>query len=202
MKTCTVCGLTKESCEFYKRAASPDGFQPLCKICNDAKSKKYREEHPESIKVIQVRHRLNNRESLVSKQRQTRKDKPHLGPEYTKRYEEKNSGNPNFRLKKRLRTRLNHAIREGRAGSAVSDLGCSVETLKAHLQSQFKDGMAWDNWGAGEGKWNVDHIMPLSAFDLTDRQHFLLANHYLNLRPLWAVENIVKRNKIPFELAA
>jgi hypothetical protein len=71
----------------------------------------------------------------------------------------------------------------------VRDLGCSVEELKTHLESKFQTGMTWENWGRGFGKWNIDHVMPLSAFDLTERAQFLIACNYTNLQPLWYEEN-------------
>lgn len=50
--------------------------------------------------------------------------------------------------------------------------------------------MTWDNW-APKG-WHVDHIIPLSSFDLTNRDQLLAACHYTNLQPLWAKENLQK----------
>lgn len=41
-----------------------------------------------------------------------------------------------------------------------------------------------------------------SAFDLTNKQHLILACHYLNLQPLWWEGNRAKWNTIPtFQLA-
>ena len=76
-------------------------------------------------------------------------------------------------------------------GSAVSDLGCSVNYLKLHLEKQFVLEMTWDNYG----KWHIDHIIPISLFNLQDRNDFLKANHYTNLQPMWAKDNITKGNK-------
>ena len=49
-----------------------------------------------------------------------------------------------------------------------------------------------------EGKlgWHLDHIIPLSAFDLTDPAQFAAACHYTNLRPLHWKENLSKGKKI------
>ena len=52
--------------------------------------------------------------------------------------------------------------------------------------------MSWDNYGHGAGRWNIDHVKPLSAFNLVNRQEFLEANHYSNLQPLWHAENMLK----------
>ena len=100
-----------------------------------------------------------------------------------------------YRLSCNLRVRLNSAInRNFKAGSAVRDLGCSISELKSYLESKFSSGMTWDNW-ALDG-WHIDHIKPLSSFDLTNRQQLLEACHYTNLQPLWATDNLIKSDKI------
>lgn len=102
-----------------------------------------------------------------------------------------------FRLASNLRGRLGVALKQGsKVGSAVDDLGCSINELREHLESKFQPGMTWENWGRGRGKWQIDHIMPLAAFNLTDRQHVLLACYYLNLQPLWWEDNLAKHDKI------
>jgi hypothetical protein len=57
--------------------------------------------------------------------------------------------------------------------------------------------MTWDNWGKGEGKWSIDHIIPLASsnYTLSNREDFLKLNHYTNLQPLWDIHNIRKSNK-------
>lgn len=98
-----------------------------------------------------------------------------------------------FRIATRLRIRLYHALRNRyKAGSAVTDLDCSIDFLIQHLQSQFTDGMSWDNYGNKKGQWNIDHRRPLTAFNLEDRDQLLLACHYSNLQPMWALDNIRK----------
>jgi hypothetical protein len=85
-----------------------------------------------------------------------------------------------------------------KAGSAVKDLGCSLEFLKQYIESKFQEGMTWENYG--RTGWHIDHIVPLTNFDLTDREQFLKASHYTNLQPLWALDNILKYNKFPTDL--
>jgi hypothetical protein len=97
-----------------------------------------------------------------------------------------------FKLRRVLRSRLSHAVC-GKAGSAVRDLGCSIEDLKKYLECKFQDGMTWDNYGLHG--WHIDHIIPLSSFDLTDREQFLKACHYTNLQPLWAKDNLIKGSR-------
>ena len=74
-------------------------------------------------------------------------------------------------------------------------MGCSTIEFKLHLENNFKDGMSWDNYG----EWEIDHIIPLSSFNLKDRNEFLKAAHYTNMQPLWKAENRSKSNRLPDE---
>ena len=103
-----------------------------------------------------------------------------------------------FKLSMTLRHRLYMALKgETKGGSAVRDLGCTIPELKIHLESQFTEGMSWDNWK--HDGWHIDHIAPLSNFDLTDREQILIVCHYTNLQPLWCQDNYAKSNKLNYE---
>jgi len=96
-----------------------------------------------------------------------------------------------FKLTGNLRSRLNIAIKTDiKKGSAIKDLGCSVQELKQYLETKFQPDMSWDNWNLYG--WHIDHIIPLSKFDLTNREQFLKACHFSNLQPLWAKDNLNK----------
>jgi Uri superfamily endonuclease len=104
--------------------------------------------------------------------------------------------NIEYRLKANLRRRLNHAIGKNiKLGSAVRDLGCSPKELRDYLESKFQPGMSWGNYGNKDNCWSIDHIIPLSWFDLTDWKQFLIANNYTNLQPMWHIDNLIKNNK-------
>jgi hypothetical protein len=98
-----------------------------------------------------------------------------------------------FKMRDTLRSRLKHALKNNqKIGSAVRDLGCTIPELKSYLESKFLPGMSWGNWSLNG--WHIDHIKPLSKFDLTDREQFLKACHYSNLQPMWANDNRSKRD--------
>ena len=91
-------------------------------------------------------------------------------------------------LKRNLRSRLNKAVKGNyKNTSAVKDLGCSVEELKIHLESKFRLGMTWNNYGL----WQIDHIVPLAL--VKNELELKKACHYSNLQPLWASDNLNKR---------
>ena len=105
----------------------------------------------------------------------------------------------NFRLRLVLRSRVNHAIKKNqKTGSAVRDLGCSIDKLKTYLETMFHNNpntnepMTWNNWGKGDDCWQLDHIIALCKFDLTNKEQFLKACHYTNLQPLWNKSHIEK----------
>lgn len=96
-----------------------------------------------------------------------------------------------YKIANNLRCRLNMALKNrAKVGSAVQDLGCSIEDFILHIEGQFQKGMSWNNWG--RDGWHLDHIIPLSAFDLTDPKQLKIACHYLNYQPLWAKDNLHK----------
>ena len=101
----------------------------------------------------------------------------------------------NYRISCVLRARFRAAIKDNtKNGSAVKDLGCSLHEFKQYIESKFQPGMTWDNWS--RNGWHIDHIKPLSLFDLTDPEQLKQACHYTNLQPLWAKDNILKSNKV------
>jgi len=103
---------------------------------------------------------------------------------------------PQVKLAVRVRSRLARAIRrECRHKTAIAMLGCTIDELKAHIESLFKPGMTWANWSFRG--WHLDHIKPLEFFDLTDPEQLEQACHFTNLQPLWMSENLMKGRKPP-----
>ena len=96
---------------------------------------------------------------------------------------------PKNHIAANIRSRLSKALsRKQKTISMSQYLGCSLEELKQHLESKFEPGMTWDNYG----EWHIDHIKPLSSFDLTDVEQLMEACRYTNLQPLWAKDNLRK----------
>jgi hypothetical protein len=132
---------------------------------------------------------LENHDSI------SKRKKSKYSREYIKNYRKTRKKSINEIIAERLRTRLWFAIKNNqKVGSAVRDLGCSIDHLKSHLESKFQEGMTWENYGLRG--WHIDHIVPLSKVDLSNKESFLKVCHYTNLQPLWAKDNLSKRNKL------
>ena len=72
-------------------------------------------------------------------------------------------------------------------------VGTTIKKLIKHLESQFIDGMSWDNYGLHG--WHIDHIKPCASFDLTCEDQQKECFHYTNLQPLWAEDNLKKGDR-------
>ena len=95
----------------------------------------------------------------------------------------------------RARSRVRSALlrcRTPKRQQTLKLIGCTAVFLRAWIESKFLPGMTWGNIR----EWHVDHIIPLSAFDLTDECQQAAAFHYTNLQPLWAKDNLRKSNKV------
>ena len=78
--------------------------------------------------------------------------------------------------------------------SSTEYLGCDIETFKAHIKSQFKEGMTWEN----HGEWHIDHKIPLKYKhngETPSLEEVAKRLHYTNTQPLWASENMSKGNR-------
>lgn len=181
-----------------KRGHEREDILQRCKICASLKMKEYRQSNKESIRVQKEKYREANKEEILNKERLYYNKNKEVIKEKHKIYKtEKRKNCILFKLRHNLRSRLQTAIKYCyKKGSAVSDLGCSIEELKIYLESKFEDGMTWDNYGNKKGQWSIDHIIPLANVDLTNRDELLKVCHYTNLQPLWTIDNIKKGNKV------
>jgi hypothetical protein len=68
--------------------------------------------------------------------------------------------------------------------------GIDWNGLRLHIENQFIDGMSWDN----RGKWEIDHIIPISL--AVDINEIIELSHYTNLNPMWSLDNKLKGDKI------
>jgi hypothetical protein len=102
-----------------------------------------------------------------------------------------------YRIKVLLRTGANRALKNcADLGSAVDNLGCSIQHLKLHLELFWDEGMSWANYGSKEGQWSIDHIKPLSL--AKSKEEAAVLHHYTNLQPLWHKDNLLKSDRYDY----
>lgn len=107
----------------------------------------------------------------------------------------KKSEDPFYRLVYNMRYRLWYEFKKinvEKDDSILDFLGITVGEFKLYIESKFKEGMTWDNYGI-DG-WHLDHIIPISS--AKTKKDLEELSHYTNLQPLWAEENMKKGDKI------
>ncbi len=162
-----------------------------CKKCNQIKSlndfykkgKKYYREickecSKKSLKIYGLKWDKNNKDWYIKYRKEYR----------TRKY---------VKIKQRLRHRIWTVLKnKTKSASTIELIGCNIENLISRLESKFKEGMTWKNYG----KWEIDHIKPCSSFDLTKSEEQRKCFNYKNLQPLWQSENRKKYNKLNSEV--
>jgi hypothetical protein len=199
LKRCSKCSIIKHINEFGKSNGKPIS---KCKECANSDSKIRRLKNPQKCREIDkksYRNRKIKKSQLPEIKAYQKEYSTKNRRKITKQQSQRLNEDPTLKLSKNLRNRLLQAIKgEYRSGSAVDDLGCTIKELKIHIESLFyphpitNEPMTWENWGRLSGKWQIDHIMALLNFDLTDRTQFLKASHYTNLQPLWFEDHVRK----------
>jgi len=178
---------------------------------NPEKAKEYNrlwsKKNPERRKEIRKKWRKNNLEKVRESSRIYTKKYNILNPEKAKesrRISNKKcrKNNLHYKIKHnvsslilvRLKSRL--LSKEGK--STFDFLPYTIDDLIKHLESQFESWMNWQNYGKGEGRWTIDHIIPDSSFNYTsvEDEEFQKCWALSNLQPLEWMENIKKSNKI------
>jgi hypothetical protein len=215
-KICNKCKKEKEICDYGKSGNSKDGLSRICKKCNNERGKQYVKENYEKVLETQRKWRRENQERVRERSYKwvkNNRDKANemkrnwlfKNPEKRKQYRENYKPRKNEQKKERKETdliyylvdRVRSRLRKylitnniTKKNKTFDIVGCTPEFLKEHLETQFKEGMNWEN----RNKWHIDHITPLSSAK-TEEELYKLC-HYTNLQPLWAEDNLKKSNKI------
>lgn len=101
-----------------------------------------------------------------------------------------------FTLRHRVRALVSVSLKKRRKSRRMVEiLGYDVDTLRAHLEAQFVDGMTWEHFMRGE--IHIDHKQPISSFNISSDNcpAFKECWALSNLRPMWARENLSKGAK-------
>jgi hypothetical protein len=220
VKICSRCNLEKNSSEFGKHKRSKDGLRYECNLCHSLESKKYREDNPEKIISIRKKHyelnkenilnsgkvwRSENRDKVKTNKKEWKLNNSIKYQEYLKNWRSenreminnykklRNNSNPIFKIIENSRSRVRNILKSNnitKKHKTLDIIGCTPEFLRNYIESQFIDGMSWENYGYYG--WHIDHKIPLSLAKNEEEVYKLC--HYTNLQPLWAEDNFRKNN--------
>jgi len=156
--------------------------------------KEYRLNNKDKSKEYQKEYYLNNKDNIKEYKKEYFQKNKDKSIEYQKEYNKnRRKGDYLFKLRGNISCLIGASIRNQgytKRSKTYKILGCTFEEFKEHLEKQFTKGMTWEN----QGEWHLDHIYPVSL--AKDEKHLIELNHYTNFQPLWAIDNIIKGNKI------
>ena len=124
--------------------------------------------------------------------------------EYMREYQKnRRKIDPKFRIDRNMGNMFWWILKGRRPGKRlISLVNYSAKDLKKHLEKQFTQEMNWENYGS---YWEVDHIIPKTAFHYIaiEDPNFIKCWDLNNLRPFFINKNRKKHNKVlnPFQPA-
>jgi hypothetical protein len=222
-KFCTNCKKYKLFCEFNKNNCQKDKLQFHCKKCQNKVWEKdkdnIKKQRKNRIIIINIPDEKNcgrckklklSLEFNKSKDRsdglewdckecrskENKKNRSKINARQNKQRK-----NPIIRLRRIVSSAISEALRYNKGGSCFDYLPYTIQELKQHIESQFESWMSWETYGRAninKKTWNIDHIIPQSALPYDNMKHpnFQKCWALENLRPLEAIENLKKGNKI------
>jgi hypothetical protein len=183
LKICSKCRRELPLSSFGKDIHQPDGLEYSCKECSLKRRRDYLKTKRTKEEIFQTRANLEKGTKICSKcRREFSLDHFHK----CKNSYDGFGGQCIF---------CERAQKEIKSDHTLSLLGCSIEEFRKHIESQFQEGMTWEN--QGRNGWELDHIIPCSYFDLSDPEQQRICFNYRNLQPLWKLENRRKQAKVP-----
>jgi hypothetical protein len=142
--------------------------------------------------VEKNRQEINRKERIRVKIRN--KEKEIL---YKKKTYEKYKNDPYWKLVHYSRIRMNSIISKETKQFKIKDMVLySKEEFISHIESLFDKKMNWGNHG--KKGWHIDHIKPISSFDLNNIEECIECWSLKNLQPLWWSDNLSKGSKLNF----
>lgn len=203
IKRCALCLHLKHASQFGIRPWPKGcrmGLRSRCKSCESTTSAQWHRSNRNKDREAARRRRSTDRDRYNAYCREYYRSNPDVVRRITRKKYLKKRANSEGRLSDAIRNQINTALKEKKKGGrrTFSLLGYSVSQLATHLEKQFLDGMSWEN----RSEWHIDHIVPLASFSINgpDDPELKRAWAMTNLRPIWAEENLRKRDSRQFLL--
>jgi hypothetical protein len=187
-----------------RKNMAPKKQQSILKSLHDAIDRLL---NPEKARAINAKCRKKRRENgkekaytVVNKEKKAKYNHKYNADPMNKdkanaRLRERYATDLKYRTMVLLRSRLRRALGNNKKDHAIDLLGCTVEQMVQHIEKQFTPGMTWNNRGKADDEWEIDHIVPFAAFDLSIAENQFIVSWYQNLQPLWRLDNRSKGGK-------
>jgi hypothetical protein len=198
-QTCNFCNNTKQISLFIKN-------RKICIDCNNTKRRsKY--ENDENHRIIAIQKATEFKQKKIAEK--NKKKEEELGTDNKKcKYCENIKNKLCFRnnrlkckdcerdeplekLKRLIRSRIISAL-YSKNKHTIEYLGCNIPEYLNWLL-KYEPKYTLENRGS---EWHIDHVIPLSKFNLENEEQQLIAFNWRNTMPLSPSDNLKKNNKI------
>jgi hypothetical protein len=214
--------IEKEQNDFSADKNTKSGFRSQCKTCinkkyalnkekileiqktkyDSNKKKEYYIKNADNYKNRSKKYYIENRSEILKNKKLNYdkrikklyydKNKDKINKYSTQRIKDKRQTDSIFRFKHNVSSLIRNSIkRNGFIKSKRTEkiLGCTLNEFLCYISNLFLDGMSFDN----HGQWHIDHIRPIVS--AKTKEEVVKLNHYTNLQPLWAKDNLTKSAK-------
>lgn len=219
---------------YYKNSGKRDGYDYICKICANARRKKYlNNKSPEELReVSKIRYYRNRDKNLATKKEYYKNNRDVILNRVKKHYISNKDSilqyNSQYNRDNIELLRIKRNVRYSNNREAIIARNVAYEMNRRHndeyyrmyknIKCRFRNAMkaytikgkvnSCSEYGIDfkaiynklgdrpSTTHHIDHIIPLSAFNLNNREHVSLAYSVENLRWLDGSENISKNDKI------
>lgn len=152
-------------------------------------NKIYHLENDERLKEVKKQWRLDNSDHMLEYQREYYNENKDT---INGRKRERRKTDPQFKIANNIRCRFAEIIKNyllEKKESSMKYLGIPIKDFIEFLEQQFLPEMSWENHGK---VWEIDHIIPVENFDLTNEEQLAICFHYSNHQPLFKTTKIAK----------
>lgn len=164
------------------------GHGRVCLECERAYGREYNQTHPE----VRRKWQEENAEHFTQlKANWYQKNKSHIQAKYNSRYHD----DKEFKIKEDMKRQLQREI--SKISTTDDYIGSNFESIAMWLEYNFSGEMTWQTHGT---VWDVDHVIPVSRWDLTNPEEFEMCFDWKNLSPLECEFNrVTKRANLDLE---
>uniref|UniRef100_A0A6C0IRB1 Uncharacterized protein n=1 Tax=viral metagenome TaxID=1070528 RepID=A0A6C0IRB1_9ZZZZ len=203
-KLCKICIIYKDIERFHKNTLT-------CKDCHNLKRReKYNNNEEHRKKLIEIASIFKHNKVIIRQQiKQEEQEKIGIENKICKYCEEIKPktrfrhnrlkckdcerDDPNEKFKRYVRTRIYNCLRyKNKSKHSIEYLGCTSQEYFNWMLT-YDPIYNLDNYGP---EWHIDHVIPLSTFNLENLEEQLIAFNWRNTMPLSAKSNMSKNNRI------
>ena len=177
---------------------------------NKERCKKWKKDNKDKVSEYNKKYRQENKDEIKEREIKYKQENPDKIKQTSKKYYQthkcehnKNTGkciicNLSLYLINIQRGQIWRCLKlstQNKTKSSIEYLGCDADYFKDYIQKKMDIYNQTAEVKMDFTNIHIDHIKPISVFNLDDEEEFLDCCNYTNLQPLLSKDNLIKKNK-------